>query len=94
MSEIRFEDVQIHLAKPNWEYRVFAIPQGSFFDPGTGVADPHKFRGPCICVVVTASGQTTATRYEINDATFWKWLARLLHDTEPDARLVVPGDDA
>jgi len=42
--------------------------------------------------VVTDAGKTTSTRYEINDPVFWRWLARLLHDTEPDARLVVPGE--
>jgi hypothetical protein len=92
MTEVRFEDPQIHLTKSNWDYRVFAIPQGGFFDPGTGGSEPQKFRGPCICVIVTTAGETTATRYEINDSTFWRWLARLLHDTEPDARLVVPAE--
>jgi hypothetical protein len=92
MTEIRFEDVQIHLTKGNWDCRVFAVPQGSFFDPGMGTADQNKMRGPCLCAVVTAAGETTATRYEINDPTFWKWIARLLHDSEPDARLLVPAD--
>jgi hypothetical protein len=92
MSEIRFEDPQVHLTKGDWECRVFAVPQGGLFDPGTGLADPHKLRGPCLCVVVTSAGETTATRYEINDPRFWRWIARLLHDTEPDARLLVPGE--
>jgi hypothetical protein len=92
MSEIRFEDVQLHLSKGDWDYRVFAVPEGSFFDPGTGVTDHQKLRGPCLCVVVTSAGETTSTRYEINDPTFWKWLTRLLHDTEPDARIIVPAE--
>jgi hypothetical protein len=90
MIEVRFEDPQLHMTKGSWDYRVFAVPQGGYFDPGTGTTDHQKIRGPCLCVVVTAEGGTTATRYEINDPTFWKWVARLLHVTEPDARLVVP----
>jgi hypothetical protein len=92
MSEILFENPQIHLSKDDWDCRVFAVPQGSFFDPGTGTVDQQKLRGPCLCMVVTAAGETTATRYEINDPRFWKWLARLLHDSEPDARLIVPAE--
>jgi hypothetical protein len=92
MTEIRFEDAQVHMSKGNWDYRVFAVPQGGIFDAGVGTADHNKMRGPCLCVVVTSAEQTTATRYEINDPIFWKWVARLLHDTEPDARLVVPAE--
>jgi hypothetical protein len=92
MSEVRFDNPQVHLSKDNWDCRLFAIPQGWFFDPGTGLGEGHKVRGPCFCVVVTDAGKTTSTRYEINDPVFWRWLARLLHDTEPDARLVVPNE--
>jgi hypothetical protein len=92
MNEISFDQPHLHMTKGDWDYRVFAVPQGSSFDPGTGTGDQHKLRGPCLCVVVTAEGATTATRYEINDPTFWKWIARLLHDSEPDARLLVPAE--
>jgi hypothetical protein len=92
MSEIRFEDAQLHLSKGDWDCRVFAVPAGSFFDPGTSTAETSRMKGPCLCMVVTSAGTTTATRYEIDDPKFWKWIARLLHDTEPDARLILPGE--
>jgi hypothetical protein len=94
MTEVRFDDPQLHLAKEDWDCRVFAVPRDGIFDPGTGTTDQGKIKGPCLCVVVTSAGSTTSTRYEINDPVFWRWIARLLHDTEPDARLIVPGEGA
>lgn len=93
MKQIRFDKPQIHLTKDDWDCRVFAVPEGLTFDPAACTDGRPLVHGPCLCTVVTDAGETTVTRFEIDEMRFWRWLTALLRENEPDARLVAPADE-